>query len=366
MPNPKITLLVPTYRRPASLERTITSILEQSYTELIIRVYDNGSDDKTYNLMRRLMATDDRIEYKRNQQNIGALSNFDCLVKSVETPFYALISDDDLLLPGHIESGVRALLENPEAFFYSSATITADLTKNILELRNQNWVDRLYQPTSALTRAVIDEHFTSTGTIFRRSLIPLMGGFHALGADDIFSVILVGCFPFCASPEPGAVYTISEGRGLFHGVRSLTLEKMLIAAARDRKSVLDYSVSDITGLLLEYLEIRYSRFLENKAIQLRRLGPSRTGRQGIHSYSALQQFLVRRSIYVRSRVYLPETFLGILASIRAGFNTQANGALNGSNKIANIEEIGVSNYLRCSDLSNREEFITAVKKLTRI
>lgn len=360
---PQITLLVPTFNRPKLLERAIASILEQSWTDFIIRVHDNGSDQETDNLMRRLLAEDDRIEYFRHQENIGLLRNFNSLIQSVDTPFYALISDDDLLLPGHVESGIKALTENPQAFFYSSATLTADLTKGVLELRNQDWTDGVYQPSSDVTRSVIGEHFTSTGTIFRRSLIPLLNGFHAIGADDILSIILTGCYPFYASPKPGAVFTISERHWVYHGVSFTTLDQILVAGAADRKFVIEHSASGTTGLLLEFLEVRYSGLLEAKAIQLRRSGLWGTERQSGYSYKILRQCLVRRSTYGLLRIYLPERLLKYFASIKQFIKSLINSSSFGSRPSVKFEQTEICDYLKGSSSLGREKFLVACQKL---
>lgn len=192
MLEPNIEVLIPTFHRPKLLERAIRSVLDQSWSNIIIRVHDNGNDKETEDIMHRLMREDDRVKYLRHKENIGVIANFCSLVNSVDEPFYTIISDDDLLLPWHIESGIKALLKHPDAYFYSSSTITADLISRKLELRNQGWKEGMYHPSRKLSAMVIRQHFTSTGTIFRKDIISLAGAFHPICSDDTLSVLLTG------------------------------------------------------------------------------------------------------------------------------------------------------------------------------
>jgi glycosyltransferase involved in cell wall biosynthesis len=98
MHNPKITTVIPIFRRPLLLKRAIESAMKQRFDNISICVYDNASGDETESVVRELMQQDHRISYVKNDENIGCIANFYKGVEAVETDYYSILSDDDILL----------------------------------------------------------------------------------------------------------------------------------------------------------------------------------------------------------------------------------------------------------------------------
>src|SRR5437016_10001362 len=98
-PNPLIATIIPTYRRPKLLQRAIRSVLNQTYPHVQIRVYDNSSGDETASVVAELAKKDPRVKYHCHSQNIGSFKNFEYGLKQVDTEWFSILSDDDLILP---------------------------------------------------------------------------------------------------------------------------------------------------------------------------------------------------------------------------------------------------------------------------
>jgi glycosyltransferase involved in cell wall biosynthesis len=94
-----ITVIVPTFRRPALLERAVRSVLAQTHPDLVVAIYDNASGDGTREVCERLAKEDPRVRYHEHRENIGAGANFQYGLERVATPYFAFLSDDDALLP---------------------------------------------------------------------------------------------------------------------------------------------------------------------------------------------------------------------------------------------------------------------------
>ena len=101
--SPLITCVIPTYRRPQWVARAIRSVLNQTFTRLRVFVSDNASGDETTAEVRRIQTSDPRVIYHCQPKNLGMRGNFDYGLAHVETPFYSLLSDDDVLLPQFYE-----------------------------------------------------------------------------------------------------------------------------------------------------------------------------------------------------------------------------------------------------------------------
>ena len=122
MKNKLITIVIPTYNRADYLREAIDSVLSQTYQDFELLICDNASTDNTPVLIKNY--NDSRIKYYRHQTNIGMQQNWRFALSYPNTPFIALLSDDDLLLPHHIGKAVNSLQEHSLSSFYSCATET--------------------------------------------------------------------------------------------------------------------------------------------------------------------------------------------------------------------------------------------------
>jgi glycosyltransferase involved in cell wall biosynthesis len=114
----QITTVIPTFRRPQKVERAIRSVLAQSYPNFEVHVYDNASGDATRDVVGAIAATDSRVRYFCQSENIGFVRNFSCGMQSALTPFVNLLSDDDLLLPNFFADAMASLGRHPQAFLF--------------------------------------------------------------------------------------------------------------------------------------------------------------------------------------------------------------------------------------------------------
>ena len=110
---PAVTVCIPTYNRRALLSASLQSVLQQSFSDVEIIVSDNGSTDDTGDYVRSL--NDPRIRYDRLEENIGLFGNLSRCLQLGSGRYRVMLPDDDLMLPGNLESKVRFLEQNPSA-----------------------------------------------------------------------------------------------------------------------------------------------------------------------------------------------------------------------------------------------------------
>ncbi len=107
-PDPLITIILPTFRRPTMLPKAIQSVLDQDFRDFTLSIYDNCSNDETPSVVRRYVEQDERIKYHCHAQNIGAAANYSYALREVRTPFFSFLADDDWLLPNFCSSALTA------------------------------------------------------------------------------------------------------------------------------------------------------------------------------------------------------------------------------------------------------------------
>lgn len=129
---PVVTTILPTYRRPTLLKRAVFSALQQSFGNFVIQILDNASGDDTEDVARELMRLDPRIRYVRHPENIGSLNNMIWGMERVETPYFNILCDDDLLMPEFCATTVSMLdAGDRSSAFVSTRVLVLDETGRV-------------------------------------------------------------------------------------------------------------------------------------------------------------------------------------------------------------------------------------------
>lgn len=68
-----ISVIVPIYNSEKYLERCISSIIAQSFSDIEILLIDDGSKDKTAEICKKYVISDNRVKYYR-KENGGVAS----------------------------------------------------------------------------------------------------------------------------------------------------------------------------------------------------------------------------------------------------------------------------------------------------
>ncbi|MEK7434690.1 MAG: glycosyltransferase [Cyanobacteriota bacterium] len=106
--NPLISVIIPAYNDEDTIEYAIDSVLKQTYKNIEILVIDDGSSDKTSELVKKIQQNDSRIIYIR-QSNTGVAGARNRGVKESKGEYIKLCDSDDVLFPYALEMMVRAL-----------------------------------------------------------------------------------------------------------------------------------------------------------------------------------------------------------------------------------------------------------------
>ena len=105
---PRVSVVLPTYRRPAFVGRAVTSVQAQTTTswELLI-VDDNDRESphrgETEALVTPMAAADGRIRYLRHERNLGGAAARNTGIGAARAPFVAFLDDDDVWAPTKLE-----------------------------------------------------------------------------------------------------------------------------------------------------------------------------------------------------------------------------------------------------------------------
>jgi glycosyltransferase involved in cell wall biosynthesis len=110
-PGPLVSVIVPTYGRPAMLERALSSILRQSYRQFEIVVVNDGGVDVAENIRR--LDHEGRIKYVRHGSNLGLAAARNTGIGQARGKYVAYLDDDDVFYPDHLMTLVEYLEGHP-------------------------------------------------------------------------------------------------------------------------------------------------------------------------------------------------------------------------------------------------------------
>lgn len=198
---PEVTTIIPTFRRPALLSRAIRSVAAQTYQRVKICVYDNASGDETEELVREMARSDPRIRYYRHEKNIGATNNYNFGLGRIKTPYFSLLGDDDTITPHFYEQAVNELSRFPATGFFAGRTRVQDQQMGVERIQGRSWKGGLYRPGSNAVLHMLDEHFITTGVLFRRVVLDSVGVLDRWGSDRNYMIIAASLYPFIVSEE---------------------------------------------------------------------------------------------------------------------------------------------------------------------
>jgi glycosyltransferase involved in cell wall biosynthesis len=112
---PRVSILMPTFRHAWIIQRALASLFWQDYQDWELVVVDDGSPDDTTAVVAEYL-DGSRIRYHRldHNQGLGAALNFATSIATGE--YLCYLPSDDVYFPGHLRRLVEVLERRPEVY----------------------------------------------------------------------------------------------------------------------------------------------------------------------------------------------------------------------------------------------------------
>ena len=112
MKQPLFSVVIPVRNRATTLARAIDSVLQQSITDLELLIIDDGSNDRTPELVDSY-STDNRVRYfRQDHQGVSAARNFG--IGKARAKYIAFLDSDDQWLPKKLALQYQFFAQNPQ------------------------------------------------------------------------------------------------------------------------------------------------------------------------------------------------------------------------------------------------------------
>ncbi len=123
---PKVSVVIPTFGRPALLVRAVESVLRQTMADLEVVVVIDGPDPDTVAALGRI--EDGRLRHIQHERQLGAGQTRDDGARSSGADWVAFLDDDDEWTADKLESQFRLPLTEKSIVMSRSEVVTPDGT----------------------------------------------------------------------------------------------------------------------------------------------------------------------------------------------------------------------------------------------
>ena len=106
---PLVSVIIPVFNAETTIRRTINSVLGQTYKRIEVLVVDDGSTDRTAEIVESIAEKDSRILLFQ-QQNAGVADARNLAIQEAKGEYIANIDADDIWYPENIEKQMKQML----------------------------------------------------------------------------------------------------------------------------------------------------------------------------------------------------------------------------------------------------------------
>lgn len=107
-----VSIILPIYNGQRFIKRSITSLLEQSHSEIEIIIIDDGSTDDTCKIINEFMLEDNRVRLISLHDNVGITKALSIGLQSVRGEVIMRHDIDEIANPERIARSVRCLIKS--------------------------------------------------------------------------------------------------------------------------------------------------------------------------------------------------------------------------------------------------------------
>jgi glycosyltransferase involved in cell wall biosynthesis len=167
-----ISVVIPTYNRASLLQKTIASVIAQTYYNWELIVVDDGSTDDTSQLIKSIRDARIRVVELPHSGHIGNL--FNTGVRAGSGEWIAFLNSDDMWLPDKLELQLDALKRSGSRWCYGNFELVNEAGQTISPKAGKyrpisGWIIKQLLTTEAAV--------TMCSVMLQRSLFEEAGGF---------------------------------------------------------------------------------------------------------------------------------------------------------------------------------------------
>lgn len=160
-------VVMPVHNAMPYLDAAIESILVQTYADFRLAIYDDASNDGSYERALDWAARDRRIRVDRGEARPGPCGSSNASANLAKTEFVARMDGDDIAMPNRLEMQLQALRDHPEAVLVGSTFNMIDGSGKVIRMATPSRIRGSAPP------------FAHPSIMYRREVFDAAGGYRA-------------------------------------------------------------------------------------------------------------------------------------------------------------------------------------------
>ncbi|RNI22453.1 glycosyltransferase family 2 protein [Rufibacter latericius] len=114
MKQPLISVVLATYNGEKYIREQLDSVFGQTYQNLEVLVFDDGSSDATLDILQDIARHQKKLKVHTNSQKVGVVRNFSRAIEAATGEYIGLCDQDDVWLPEKLYKSLECIQEMEE------------------------------------------------------------------------------------------------------------------------------------------------------------------------------------------------------------------------------------------------------------
>lgn len=108
----KVSIIIPVYNAEKFIGKTIESVLNQTYKNWEILIFNDKSKDNSLKIIKKYSEKDKRIKFVDSKENVGVVAARNKLIEIATGEFMAFLDADDYWKQNKLEKQIKFMLKN--------------------------------------------------------------------------------------------------------------------------------------------------------------------------------------------------------------------------------------------------------------
>ncbi|MEB3178367.1 MAG: glycosyltransferase [Nostocaceae cyanobacterium] len=315
---PTISVIVPAYNGERTILQTIESIRKQTFSDWEIIVIDDGSKDRTVELVNTVK--DERLKIF-SYENGGLPVARNRGISHAQGEYIAFIDADDLWTPDKLADQLEALQKNPQAgLAYSWTSVIDDKAESIYESNKVYYEGDVYAD-------LLTYNFIASGSnaLVRRQAIEDAGEFEpTLGSaeDWDYWLRIASSWHFAVVPKAQILYRQSTGAmsskiDVMEKYNLMVIDRAFQVAPAHLQHLKRQSQAGVYGYMAE-LAFRYAPATDKVKLTAQKMQQAIRLHPALLRYRGFQNLMIKLLLTVILSPRIATYLLQLFSQMRAG------------------------------------------------
>jgi glycosyltransferase involved in cell wall biosynthesis len=165
----RLSICIPTYKRPAEIEECLNSLLKFKDQNFQVIIGDDNSPDHTHEVVEKFRHKFKYFKSIKQESNIGFARNMDSIIRNSSREFIFVLNDDDFAIEQGVMNCINILSSNIKFSAVGARYIPTQNPDQSIEIDYSNAVATIYPKISGAKHLIENLSLCDCHPVMRRS-----------------------------------------------------------------------------------------------------------------------------------------------------------------------------------------------------